>query len=89
MEVFANSAQATDHLQRAIDMVGLARLAKELGITYQAVRKWQAAGRLPRTEWTGETRYAERIETVTQQRVTRSQLLAACPRAAVPCAPPA
>lgn len=79
MEVFANSSQTTDHLQRAIDMVGLARLAKALGVTYQAVRKWQAAGRLPRTEWTGETRYADRIEQATSGAVTRADLLTPWP----------
>ena len=30
-------------------------------ITPQAIINWRARGQLPRTEWTGETRYAEVI----------------------------
>lgn len=31
----------------------------EKPVTYQAVLKWVRQGRLPRTEWTGETQYAK------------------------------
>lgn len=44
-------------------------------ITYQAVRKWAAQGRLPRTDWTGETDYAGAIERVTDGRLTKKDLL--------------
>jgi hypothetical protein len=30
--------------------------------SYQAVLKWEKKGKLPRTEWTGETKYAEKLE---------------------------
>ena len=63
-------------LDRAIEAVGLSPLAQGLKVTYQAVRKWQKAGRLPRTEWTGETQYATTIESLTNRRVTRCELLA-------------
>lgn len=33
--------------------------AKALGITPQALHKWRARGCLPRTDFTGQTRYAE------------------------------
>lgn len=33
----------------------------EKPVTYQAVLKWARLGRLPRTEWTGETHYARAI----------------------------
>lgn len=66
-------------LQAAIDSIGLARLARELGLTHQAVRKWQVAGRMPRTEWTGETHYAETIEQLTAGAVTKAMLLAPWP----------
>jgi hypothetical protein len=57
-------------------LVGLKRLADACGLkSYQAVLKWEAAGRLPRTEWTGETNYAEAIEQVTDGKVTRKALL--------------
>lgn len=66
-------------LARAIDAVGLVRLARSVGVSYQAVRKWQVAGRLPRTEWTGETSYAESIERATSGAVTRDELLTPWP----------
>lgn len=40
----------------------VSEVAKVCGVTYQAVRKWEVRRRLPRTEWTGETRYAEKLE---------------------------
>lgn len=66
-------------LDRAIDLVGLTALARECKVSHQAVRKWQRAGRMPRTEWTGETRYCHVIERVTLGRVTRGELLQAWP----------
>lgn len=51
--------------QAAIKAGGIGVLAKELDLTYQAIRKWQRQNRLPRTEWTGETKYAEKIEALT------------------------
>lgn len=62
-------------LDTAVELLGLQPLAKLCNVSYQAVRKWQRTGRLPRTEWTGETRYAELIEQATQHQVTRTQLL--------------
>ena len=47
----------------------------ERPVTYQAVRKWIAKGRLPRTEWTGETNYSAAIESITDGRVPRCSLL--------------
>lgn len=48
-------------------------------VTYQAVRKWAAAGRLPRTEWTGETRYAEAIEAMLGGGFTKDALMNRAP----------
>ncbi|ENH6337830.1 hypothetical protein ABWH74_001126 [Burkholderia vietnamiensis] len=47
----------------------------ERPVTYQAVRKWIAKGRLPRTEWTGETNYSAAIESITSGAVPRLRLL--------------
>jgi hypothetical protein len=69
----------TGPLQEAIQKVGLVRLARGLGVSHQAVRLWQKAGRMPRTEWTGETQYSEKIEALTANQVTRDQLLAKWP----------
>lgn len=66
----------TSPLAQAIEHVGLAVLARELKVTHQAVRKWERTG-LPRTEWTGETNYAECIERLTSGQVLKSALMAA------------
>lgn len=69
-------------IQRAIDLAGgpvaLTReLNKRIGkpVTYQAVLKWARQGRLPRTEWTGETRYAKAIAAALGNRIKARELL--------------
>ncbi|MGS1071691.1 hypothetical protein [Burkholderia glumae] len=63
------------------DAGGLTQFTKALNeriarpLTYQAVKKWIERGRLPRTEWTGETHYADAIENLTGGRVLRADLL--------------
>lgn len=74
----------TNPITQAIEAVGLGALAKQLGVSGQAIRKWEAAGRLPRTEWTGETNYSEVIEQATFGGVTRGALLSMAARK--PCA---
>lgn len=62
-------------ISKAIEIVGICKLAKACGVRYQSIYKWQARGRLPRSDWTGETDYASRIEEATHGRITRAQLL--------------
>ncbi|CDH46979.1 YdaS family helix-turn-helix protein [Candidatus Contendibacter odensensis] len=62
-------------IQRAIHIIGTNRLAKACRVKHPSVNKWGKAGRLPRTEWTGETRYAEVIEQLSEGRVTVKELL--------------
>lgn len=69
------SSMTKDIITHAIETVGLCALAKACNVTPQAIYKWQAKGRLPRTEWTGETDYASCIEIATGGRITRAQLL--------------
>lgn len=66
-------------LAAALRMVGTAALARELGVSQQAIRKWLTGGRMPRTEWTGETAYCHTIERLTSGQVTRDQLLSKWP----------
>ena len=66
-------------LQAAVDQVGLTAIAQACGVTYQAVRKWLAKGRMPRTEWTGETAYAKAIAALCGGPVTPAALLAPWP----------
>lgn len=50
------------NLKQAItDAGGAEKVAKVCGVSARAVYKWAAAGSLPRTEYTGETQYAEKI----------------------------
>lgn len=69
-------------LQQAIEIIGggkptrgITIVADRCGVSYQAASKWLKAGRLPRTEWTGETRYGEIIEAATNGQITQQQLL--------------
>ena len=71
-----------DPIERALQIVRLGALARELSVSGQAIRKWQLAGRMPRTEWTGETQYSAAIERLTDGAVTREQLLGAWPASA-------
>lgn len=63
-------------ITQAIELVGLGQLATACGVTYQALRKWEKARRLPRTDWTGETNYAASIEAATDGVVSRGALMA-------------
>lgn len=40
---------------------GIGAAARACGRSYQALNKWRLAGCLPRTDYTGETNYAERL----------------------------
>lgn len=49
-------------------------------VTYQAVLKWAKQGCLPRTDWTGETRYAQAIADALGGRVKAKDFLAKAAR---------
>jgi len=40
---------------------GIGAAAKACGVTYQALNKWRLASCLPRTDYTGETTYADQL----------------------------
>lgn len=69
-------------IQRVFDLLkGPSGVARSLGdqgirITPWAVNKWLRAGRLPRTEYTGETHYARALERAVDGQVTAAELLA-------------
>jgi hypothetical protein len=70
-------------LERVFDLLGgptgvTRALAREgITITAWAVNKWLRAGRLPRTEYTGETQYAKALERSVNGQVTAEVLLEA------------
>lgn len=61
-------------IEKAIRLCGIQVIGEKLGVTYQAVHKWRASG-FPRTEWTGETCYAAKIEAMTNGAVSAQALL--------------
>ena len=61
---------------RIIRKLGVQRVATEAGVSRQAVHLWLNKGRLPRTEWTGETDHAGAISRLTGGVVKRDELLA-------------
>ena len=69
------------NVSEAIQEIGLTRLAKACGVAVSSVHKWKSRNQLPRTEWTGETRYAEKIAEL-HGTVTVEQLLQREPREA-------
>lgn len=69
----------TNPITLAIESVGLGVLAAGLQVSGQAIRKWECAGHLPRTEWTGETDYSSAIQRLTGGKVSRDALLACRP----------
>jgi len=72
MEISTESA-----LSRAISAIGgLQAVGDLLHVSPQAVHKWLKKGRLPRTEWTGETTYAEQMSAAANGAVTKEELLA-------------
>lgn len=76
-----SNSPKTNPLTVGIELVGLAKMARELGISYQAIRLWEKRGRMPRTEWTGETSYCAKIQEMTDGAVTKESLLAPWPAA--------
>lgn len=51
-----------NRIKDAIDQVGGPQIAADLtGVSVRAVYKWIEKGRLPRTEYTGETSHARNI----------------------------
>lgn len=62
-------------LKKAFNTISIYDLSCELGIAYQSIQGWCRRGRLPRTEWTGETKYAEKIEKITNGEVSKEELL--------------
>ncbi len=59
----------------AITIVGLNPLAAACSVTRQAIRRWEKAGRVPRSDWTNETNYSKIIEIETGGEITRTELL--------------
>lgn len=65
-------------IKKAVVCVGgVSAAAKLCGVSSRAINKWIAAGRLPRTEFTGETRHAQNLACGAEGGFTAESLLAA------------
>ena len=63
-----NPADYPNAIAFAFEAVGgIGAAAKVCGRSYQALNKWRLAACLPRTDYTGETRYAELLATAAQK----------------------
>jgi hypothetical protein len=74
-------------LKTTVDGLGVPVTASICSVSPVAVYKWLKKGRLPRTEWTGETNYAAAIAEAskgTPFECTREQLLQLPPMGTAP-----
>lgn len=63
-----NPADFPNAIAFAFEAVGgIGAAAKVCERSYQALNKWRLAACLPRTDYTGETRYAELLATAAQK----------------------
>jgi hypothetical protein len=65
----------TAPIRLAAERLGAYAIAAACGVKGPSVYKWLANGFLPRTEWTGETNYAQVIQDLSQGEFTRDYLL--------------
>lgn len=56
---------------------GISKAARLCGVSSRAINKWVAAGRLPRTEFTGETQHAVNLAQGARGKFTAVSLLQA------------
>jgi len=65
----------TPALGDVIKLVKVSVVANACGRTPKAIYKWIERGTLPRTDFTGETNYAELIAKASEGRFTATQIL--------------
>lgn len=66
----------SEKLNEAKNILGsFSAVGKLCGVSGNAVMKWIAAGKPPRTEYTGETNYAELISAAVDGKVSKDDLL--------------
>tara|TARA_R110000796_G_C14322523_1_gene408024 strand:- start:249 stop:539 length:291 start_codon:yes stop_codon:yes gene_type:complete len=62
-------------IELAVTIIKRSVLARALGLTPPAIKKWEKAGKMPRTEWTGETNYAAQMQKLSGGLVLKKDLL--------------
>lgn len=63
-----------ESLKSIIDSLGVAKVANLCGISVRAVYKWRTSNSLPRTEYTGETRYSEILSQALENTVSPEEI---------------
>lgn len=66
---------AASSLSEIIKQIRVPVVAKACGRTPRAIYKWIGSGSLPRTDYTGETKYAEKIASASEGQYTAAQIL--------------
>ena len=61
-------------LKHILDSLGAAKVAGLCGISVRAVYKWRTSNSLPRTEYTGETRYSEILSQALENVVSAKEI---------------
>lgn len=62
-------------LGQIIKQIRVPVVAQACELTPRAIYKWIRSGSLPRTDYTGETKYAEKIATASEGQFTADQIL--------------
>lgn len=62
-------------LKEAIKSIGAQKVSDKCQVSVRAVYKWSERGVLPRTDYTGETNYAEIIANLSEGKHTKEELL--------------
>jgi hypothetical protein len=64
-------------LKNSIDQIGgVVKASAVCGVSQRAIYKWLSAEALPRTDYTGETNYAQRLADASSGQFTAAWLLA-------------
>lgn len=66
----------TSTVASAIDHIGLTKVGNRFGIRPSAVQKWRDNRRLPQTDLSGLTSYAQGIEELSEGRFSAEELIA-------------
>lgn len=59
---------------------GVTKLSEIVGLSYVAVKKWRKSGFFPRTDYTGETNYVEKIVENSNGCLSKDELLPPYPK---------
>ncbi|WHP46397.1 hypothetical protein QMO40_07110 [Mannheimia bovis] len=63
-------------LKQIIESIGsVLKVSELLGVSHSAIHRWLIANALPRTEWTGETDYAQRLSDALGGKLSKTQIL--------------